>query len=192
MFYPKYAHELTRRQRKESIRALVFLKQKCTGIIKGRSVADGRPQRAVEGASGDDLGVRRRARVGLEACQRSDLATECLLCASTCSAPWHNGTAPLCRWPARCPHAENASKAVPGLTLDTRPECLGCSYSLNSTDALSWSNPSDVEFVYSGVDASWAEERCSVDSVSAVSAAAGDGAKITMKQPCFWNPIKNG
>ena len=45
VFYPKYAHELTRRQRKEALRALMFLKQKRTGVIKGRGVADGRPQR---------------------------------------------------------------------------------------------------------------------------------------------------
>ena len=77
---------------------------------------------------------------------------------------------------------QNASKALPGLALDARPECLGCSYSLNSTDALSWSNPSDVEFVYSGVSASWAEERCSVDSVAAVSAA--DGKAKVQEERC--------
>ena len=46
MFYPKYAHELKRRQKKEALQALMFLKQKRTGLIKGRGVADGRPQRA--------------------------------------------------------------------------------------------------------------------------------------------------
>ena len=58
----------------------------------------------------------------------------------------------------------NATRVLPGLKLDERSECLACSYSVNATDVLSWSNPGDVEFVYSGVLASWAEERCTVDT----------------------------
>ena len=80
---------------------------------------------------------------------------------------------------------QNAS--VLGLALDTHPGCVACSYSASSAAALSWSNPSDVEMVYSGVLASWAEERCSVESVTA---AAEKGTNITMKQPCFWNLVK--
>jgi hypothetical protein len=59
-----------------------------------------------------------------------------------------------------------ATTALPGLALENRSECVACSYSVdNSSDVLAWSNPGDVELVYSGVLASWAEERCAVDSV---------------------------
>eukprot|EP01050_Picozoa_sp_SAG11_P005480 SAG11_NODE_387_length_9883_cov_9.365699_15_plen_722_part_00 len=60
----------------------------------------------------------------------------------------------------------NATTALPGLALEDRSECQACSYSVdNSSNVLAWSNPGDVELVYSGVLASWAEERCAVDSV---------------------------
>eukprot|EP01047_Picozoa_sp_COSAG01_P039571 COSAG01_NODE_3278_length_6314_cov_2.240386_1_plen_851_part_00 len=61
---------------------------------------------------------------------------------------------------------QNASKALPGLTFESRPECVACSYSVNAdSNVSSWSNPGDIEFVYSGVLASWAEQRCAVESV---------------------------
>ena len=78
----------------------------------------------------------------------------------------------------------NATITLPGLKLDGFPECVACSYSVNSTDALTWSNPGDVEFVYSL--ASWSEPRCTVDSVGPAATRTGEespgGTRLTMKQ----------
>ena len=43
-FEPQHAHEMTRQQRKEALRALMCLKEKRSGKIKGRSCTDGRSQ----------------------------------------------------------------------------------------------------------------------------------------------------
>lgn len=42
---PKYVDKLTVEQRKASLQYLMFLKKKCSGVIKGRRCADGRKQR---------------------------------------------------------------------------------------------------------------------------------------------------
>ena len=46
-FRPRYAHELTGDERREALSSLMHLKKKRNGKIKGRSCADGRPQRKV-------------------------------------------------------------------------------------------------------------------------------------------------
>ena len=43
VFIPMHAHNLNQRQKKEALCALMFLKQKQTGNIKGHNCADGRP-----------------------------------------------------------------------------------------------------------------------------------------------------
>ena len=45
-FFPMYATTLTKEQRDRAIPSLVFSKEKCDGIIKGRKCAIGTPQRA--------------------------------------------------------------------------------------------------------------------------------------------------
>ena len=45
VFDPKHAHELTREQKREALRSVNLIKEKRCGKIKGRSCADGRPQR---------------------------------------------------------------------------------------------------------------------------------------------------
>jgi hypothetical protein len=64
-----------------------------------------------------------------------------------------------------------ASTALPDLFLEDRPECEACSYAVPSAAPLTWSNPSDIEFVYSGVAAGWAEPRCAILSIG-----PGDGS----------------
>ena len=44
-FTPVHAHELTKEQKRRALSSLIFLKEKSCGKIKGRSCADGRPQR---------------------------------------------------------------------------------------------------------------------------------------------------
>ncbi len=45
VFKGLYLSELTREQKKEALRAINLIKEECCGKIKGRTVADGRPQR---------------------------------------------------------------------------------------------------------------------------------------------------
>ena len=47
VFAPMFAHELTPEQRKAALRAINLIKEKRDGTIKGRTVADGRPQRSL-------------------------------------------------------------------------------------------------------------------------------------------------
>ena len=47
VFAPMYAHELTPEQRRAALRAINLIKEKRDGTIKGRTVADGRPQRSL-------------------------------------------------------------------------------------------------------------------------------------------------
>ena len=47
--------------------------------------------------------------------------------------------------------------------------------------SLNWANPSEVEFVYSGVAQGWSEARCAVRAIA--------NSTITMRQPCFWNLV---
>ena len=47
--------------------------------------------------------------------------------------------------------------------------------------SLNWTNPSEVEFVYSGVAQGWSEARCAVRDIA--------NSTITMRQPCFWNLV---
>ena len=46
VFEPIHSRQLTRQQKKETLRAINLIKEKKDGRIKGRTVADGRPQRA--------------------------------------------------------------------------------------------------------------------------------------------------
>jgi len=59
-------------------------------------------------------------------------------------------------------------------------------YITNDTSLQSWSNPSDIEFVYTGAGgagANWRESRCGVASISGDS----NSTTITMKEPCYTN-----
>ena len=60
-----------------------------------------------------------------------------------------------------------ASDVLPSLALEDRADCVACSYTVPSSLPLTWSNPGDVEFVYSGVASGWSESRCAVSAVSA-------------------------
>jgi hypothetical protein len=53
-------------------------------------------------------------------------------------------------------------------------------YTTDSAAPQSWSNPGDIEFIYTGA-APWSEPRCGVDSI----VATPDGTRIIMDQPCF-------
>ena len=44
-FQPKHWHELTKEERMQALKYLIYLKEKRDGKIKGRGCADGRPQR---------------------------------------------------------------------------------------------------------------------------------------------------
>jgi hypothetical protein len=61
-----------------------------------------------------------------------------------------------------------ASTIIPSLTLEQRDDCQACSYTVSSTDIdpLQWTNPEDVEFVYSGVASGWSESRCAVLNIT--------------------------
>lgn len=63
--------------------------------------------------------------------------------------------------------SQDASVALPGLMLEDRPECEACSYAVATNEPQSWSNPSDVEFVYTAVGSAWSETRCALLNVSA-------------------------
>ena len=82
-----------------------------------------------------------------------------------------------CQWPGLCLNKNKTAYTVPG--------------------QLPWSNPMDVELVFSGAGgrgtttmkdsflvACWAEPRCTVGSLSA---PGGNITTLTMKQPCFYN-----
>lgn len=92
------------------------------------------------------------------------------------AAPW-----PLagCRWP--------------GLCLDTNKT----KYSVASTAPLNWSNPQDIEFIFSGAGgrgtesmfdgykvACWAEPRC---TVGAIMRGTNSTVDFIMKNPAFYN-----
>ena len=47
VFFPMFANELTPEQRKSALRAINLIKEKRDGRLKGRTVADGRPQRSL-------------------------------------------------------------------------------------------------------------------------------------------------
>ncbi len=60
MIDPKHAATLSKEERKASLQYLMFLKQKRTGVIKGRGCADGRKQRpytAKEDASSPTVAI---------------------------------------------------------------------------------------------------------------------------------------
>ena len=52
-------------------------------------------------------------------------------------------------------------------------------YTASGTALDSWSNPSDLEFVYPSGPSNWTESRCRVQSIS--------GVTVTMSQPCWDN-----
>ena len=84
-----------------------------------------------------------------------------------------------------------AAAVLPGLALSNSSQ--GYTVALNRS--LQWSNPSDVEFVYSGVAQSWSEARCTVASIETVPhsshtpAGSGVVSAVKMKQPCFYNLV---
>jgi hypothetical protein len=53
-------------------------------------------------------------------------------------------------------------------------------FSTPSKAPLSWSQPDDIELVFTGAF-TWSEPRCDVDSI----AAEGEGSALTMDEPCF-------
>jgi hypothetical protein len=57
---------------------------------------------------------------------------------------------------------------LPDLTLEDRADCPACSYATASSAPLAWSNPADVEFVYTAVASGWAEPRCTLESAQVV------------------------
>ena len=59
-----------------------------------------------------------------------------------------------------------AQPLLPGLAPDAT-DCPACSYTVDSSEPAAWSNPSDVEFVWSGVASGWSESRCALLNVSA-------------------------
>lgn len=64
------------------------------------------------------------------------------------------------------------SEVLPNIVLEKpRPACIDCSYIVTSDKLQQWSNPSYVEFVYSGVAQSWSEARCGVLSVEKINSS---------------------
>ena len=82
-------------------------------------------------------------------------------------------------------------RVLPGLKLGNDSQ----GYTVAANDSLrppptNWSNPSDVEFVYSGVAQSWSEARCAVADIRLTVATSGrHDVVVNMKQPCFWNLV---
>jgi hypothetical protein len=87
----------------------------------------------------------------------------------------------------RAPRTRRAvAAALPGLALTNNSK----GYSVVLSKPMSWSNPGEVEFVYSGVGSDWSESRCAVDSTAVVGAnSSGVISNMTMKMPCFWNLV---
>jgi len=77
-----------------------------------------------------------------------------------------------------------SSSGIPGNAVRT-----ATGYTTDDTSMQGWSNPSDLEFVYTGAGgtpgAPWTESRCGVASIS----GDASGTTITMRQPCFANGL---
>ena len=76
--------------------------------------------------------------------------------------------------------------ALPGLALTNNSK----GYNVVLSKPLAWSNPHEVEFVYSGVGSGWSESRCAVESIAVAGTnSSGVISNMTMKMPCFWNLV---
>ncbi len=78
----------------------------------------------------------------------------------------------------------NEARAVRARSKTGLPQGSKTATGYSNTDGFmqSWRNPSDIEFVYTGISAGargWTEHRCGVQSIASTT--------ITMKQPCFRN-----
>lgn len=75
------------------------------------------------------------------------------------------------------------SDALPSLTLEDRADCQACSYSTPTPAPLHWANPSQVEFVYTGVGSGWSDSRCAVQEVSPNAPASYPNCSLLPSSP---------
>ena len=78
--------------------------------------------------------------------------------------------------------SRSAASVLPGLALDTT-DCPACSYAVACAEPRAWSNPSDVEFVYTAVADGWSEARCGVAAVTAGSSVQPNCSLSASDQP---------
>ena len=78
-FKPRHKHDLTREQLFRAMRIITVIKEKRSGVLKGRSCVDGRPQRAYiskeEAASPTTALKSMLITLLIDACEERDVAT---------------------------------------------------------------------------------------------------------------------
>lgn len=83
-------------------------------------------------------------------------------------------------------NGQRAMRARSGSFIPGTVNITSTGYITTDTSVQTWSNPADIEFVYTGNDGgntAWTESRCGVQSISSATGAVA----ITMKEPCWTN-----